>query len=170
MNVSIAPLSADDEAAFLQAVARSRTLHGDWVQPPRDHAGFQALLTKAQGEGHVCYLARTSEGELVGCINLNEIVRGVFLSTYLGYYAFAPLQGKGLMRAALAAAVEQAFGPLGLHRVEANVQPGNTRSIALLRSLGFRYEGTSPNYLRIAGAWREHARYALTTEDDFAGA
>ncbi len=57
-------------------------------------------------------------------------------------------------------AVRYAFDTLGLHRVEANIQPGNAPSIALVRRLGFAREGFSPRYLRISGEWRDHERWA----------
>jgi len=106
-----------------------------------------------------------SNGSLVGCINLNEIVRGALQSAYLGYYAFSPNQGKGLMKKALTAVVSRSFGIHALHRLEANIQPANERSIGLVTSLGFRLEGYSPRYLKIDGEWRDHERYAITSEE-----
>jgi ribosomal-protein-alanine N-acetyltransferase len=70
----------------------------------------------------------------------------------------------GLMTEALRAAVAYAFSELGLHRVEANIQPGNTASTALVRRLGFKQEGLSPRYLRINGEWRDHERWALLAD------
>ena len=64
--------------------------------------------------------------------------------------------------------LRQAFGPIGLHRVEANVQPENGRSIALVERLGFRREGYSPKYLKIGGRWCDHVRYAILAEEFFA--
>ena len=58
-----------------------------------------------------------------------------------------------------------AFGPLGLHRLEANIQPGNESSVALVKGAGFRLEGYSPRYLKIAGRWRDHERWAILSED-----
>ena len=69
------------------------------------------------------------------------------------------------MTEALALTLRIAFGRLRLHRVEANIQPGNRASIALVRRAGFRREGLSPRYLKIGGRWRDHERWALTVED-----
>ena len=106
-----------------------------------------------------------SSDDLVGVVNLNEIVRGNFQSAYLGYYAFAPHVGRGYMREGLTLALRWVFGELRLHRVEANIQPGNEASLALVRRLGFRREGASPRYLKIAGRWRDHERWALLAEE-----
>ncbi len=103
-------------------------------------------------------------GDLVGVINLSEIVRGAFQSAYLGYYAFAPHAGQGLMAEGVRLVIRDAFRRLRLHRLEAGVQPGNRASLALVRALGFRREGYSPRYLKIAGRWRDHERWALTRD------
>jgi [ribosomal protein S5]-alanine N-acetyltransferase len=84
---------------------------------------------------------------------------------YLGYWVGAPFEGQGYMREGLALALRRAFGALKLHRVEANIQPENARSIALVKRAGFRREGYSERYLKIAGRWRDHERWAMTVED-----
>lgn len=58
-----------------------------------------------------------------------------------------------------------AFGELDLHRLEANIQPDNERSIRLVVRLGCRREGYSPRYVKVAGKWRDHERWALLAED-----
>jgi ribosomal-protein-alanine N-acetyltransferase len=75
------------------------------------------------------------------------------------------MQGRGYMREGLALVLDEAFGPLALHRLEVNVQPANARSIALVEALGFTREGFSRRYVKIAGRWRDHARYAMLAED-----
>jgi ribosomal-protein-alanine N-acetyltransferase len=101
----------------------------------------------------------------VGSITLSEIVRGRFESAYIGYQIGAPFARQGYMTEALALALQIAFGRLRLHRVEANIQPRNVASIALVRRAGFRREGLSRRYLKIGGRWRDHERWALLAEE-----
>lgn len=105
-----------------------------------------------------------ASNKVVGVVNINEIVAGAFQSAYLGYYGMLNFARTGLMTEALRAAVDFAFSELGLHRLEANIQPGNTASIALVRRVGFKQEGLSPSYLRINGEWRDHERWALLAD------
>jgi ribosomal-protein-alanine N-acetyltransferase len=147
-------------------VRASRDLHRDWVGPPTSALAYAAWLLRLRGDRHVGFLAvRDEDDAIAGVVNLNEVVRGPFQSAYLGYYANAVLAGRGYMREALTLALERAFGPIGLHRVEANIQPANRRSIALVESLGFRREGFSPRYLKVGGRWCDHERWALLRED-----
>jgi ribosomal-protein-alanine N-acetyltransferase len=153
------------EEQFLAAVVRSRKLHGSWVTAPSSSAEYQLYLKERQGPRQVKHFVCDELGQICGVINLSEIVRGSFQSAYLGYYALAPHAGKGYMSAGLRLVVSRAFGELELHRLEANIQPGNRRSIALVKRAGFRLEGLSKRYLRIAGRWRDHQRWAITVED-----
>lgn len=150
---------------FLAAVKRSRKLHGRWASAPLTEEQFDAYLKRMRKPAHVSYWVCTERGELAGVININEIVRGLFCSGYLGYYAFAPHHKHGYMKRGLGSVMSEAFGPLGLHRLEANIQPGNKASRHLVQSLGFRLEGYSPRYLKIAGRWRDHERWAITAEE-----
>jgi len=153
------------QAEFIAAVRRSRALHGALVSPPSTPAAYKTLLRRCRAPSKLAHFVCTADGELAGVININEVVRDGFQSGYLGYYAFVPHAGRGVMRAGLAEVLRLAFRGYGLHRLEANIQPGNLRSIALVRGLGFRYEGLSPRYLKLGGRWRDHERWALTVED-----
>jgi len=163
-----------DRAAFVAAAKGSRRLHGAWVRAPqtaaayRDYAaryGERAQREPAAATHAGLVVRRVDDDAIVGVFNLSEIVRGAFQSAYLGYFAFAPHAGAGYMAEGLALALDVAFRRLRLHRVEVNVQPGNTRSQALVRGAGFVREGYSRRYLRIAGRWRDHVRYAMLAED-----
>lgn len=98
---------------------------------------------------------------IVGTVGLSNIVRGAFHCAHLGFGLDGALEGQGYMREALEAVIAHAFGPMNLHRIEANHQPQNLRSAALLRRLGFAPTGYARDYLHIAGAWRDHVQTAL---------
>jgi len=97
--------------------------------------------------------------------NFNNIIRGAFQNAFLGFYAFAPYARKGLMAEGLQLALRYAFSTLRLHRLEANIQPGNIASVALVRRCGFVREGFSRAYWKVAGRWRDHERWALVADD-----
>ena len=166
VRVQLKKPSVQDEPAFLEAARRSQSFLRRWASPPSTSAAYRAYIQRLATPAHEGRLVvlRTS-GELVGVINVNEIVRGSFQSAYLGYYAFVPHVGHGYMTEGLALTLRWVFGSLRLHRVEANIQPANEASRALVQRLGFRCEGLSPRYLKIAGRWRDHERWALTVED-----
>ena len=150
---------------FLEAVRRSRALHKGLVSPPADLERFKQYVKSqrlANRQGFLVVAENSSE--LVGVVNVTEIVRGPFQSAYLGYYAFVPLAGRGLMFQGMRLVIRHCFGELNLHRLEANIQPENLRSIALVRALGFRREGYSPRYLKVCGKWRDHERWAILSE------
>jgi [ribosomal protein S5]-alanine N-acetyltransferase len=159
-----APVSAD-LAGFVTAVRASRRLHRPWVAPPDDAARFHQWVAHVGQPGQAAFLVCLPDGGLAGVFQLSEIVRGSFQSAYLGYYALTPHAGQGLMRAGLQALLKHAFQRMKLHRVEANIQPGNAASLALVRGAGFRLEGYSPRYLKIGGRWRDHERWARLADD-----
>jgi ribosomal-protein-alanine N-acetyltransferase len=164
-RVYIAELTAGDRDEFLAAMRSSRCAHRPWVSPPTTPEEYAQLLARASDGSLVSLLPRRCEdGALVGYFNISEIVRGSFLSAYMGYGAVADFSGQGYMTEALGLVLDHAFGPLGLHRIEANIQPGNAPSIALVRRCGFEREGYSKRYLKIGGCWRDHERWAIRSE------
>ena len=166
VRVYLEAASRKREAEFLQRVKASHKLHRPWLTPPHTSELFRDLLSRARKPSQESYFVCLIEtGELVGVINLNEIVRGLFQSAYLGYYAFEPFAGEGYMTEGVTLVLDRAFGPLGLNRLEANVQPRNKRSSRLVSRLGFRLEGFSPRYLKIGGRWRDHERWAVLADE-----
>jgi ribosomal-protein-alanine N-acetyltransferase len=164
-SVLIEAPSLRRQAEFLAAVRRSRKLHGRFAAPPSSAEDYRAYLKRFKQDRHFGHFVCTREGDLAGVININEVIRGPAQYGYLGYYAFAPHAGQGMMCEGLLAVLRLAFGKYDLHRVEANIQPENARSIRLVKALGFRLEGYSPRYLKLAGRWRDHERWAMTIED-----
>jgi [ribosomal protein S5]-alanine N-acetyltransferase len=161
-RVHLRALSAQDEAEFLRLVRASRRLHRPWAYPPDSPEGFADLLRRQDAPTEAVFLVcRNEDGAIVGMTTLGQIFLGALRSAYLGYFGFAPHQGHGSMTEGVRLTLRYAFRSIRLHRVEANVQPGNERSIALVRRLGFRFEGFSPRYLKIGGRWCDHERYAL---------
>jgi ribosomal-protein-alanine N-acetyltransferase len=161
-KISLEPLQPSDQAEFLAAVAASKPLHRPWVNPPASPDLFLAFAQRLQGPVNLGFLVRMRESRrLVGFIEVTNIVRGVFQSGYLGYYAFAGHERQGLMTLALRQLVKKAFAELHLHRLEANIQLENHASVALVRACGFVQEGYSERYLKIRGRWRDHERWAI---------
>lgn len=110
----------------------------------------------------VFFLLDDAERAVVGDCNFTNFVRGPFQACYLGYKIAKRAEGQGLMREALSAAIDYAFGTLRLHRIMANYVPVNERSGRLLRRLGFTVEGYARDYLLVGGAWRDHVLTSLT--------
>ena len=155
-----------DRDAFIALAKRSRRFHAGLVSPARDAAGFARLIAASRRDDYELFLLVRREDEaLLGAIAISQIFRFAFQSAYLGYWIGAPYAGQGYMKEGVALVLGEAFGRLKLHRLEANIQPQNTPSIRLVRSLGFRLEGYSPRYLKIGGRWRDHERWAILREE-----
>jgi len=164
-RVYLRPPAARDRREFLERVRASRRLHRPWAYPPADDQAWASYLKRVRGSGDASLVCRLEDDAIVGAVNVSNIVRSAFKNATLGYYGFVPFDGQGYMSEGLTLVMGRAFGELGLHRLEANIQPGNVRSIALVRGLGFRYEGFSPRMLKIGGRWRDHERWAILADE-----
>ena len=151
----------EDRREFIDLMQRSRRLHAHWISPPVTANGFMHYLERVQRDDHEGFaIARFQDDAIVGVINLNNIVRGSFLSASLGYYVGAPYSGRGYMMEGLERLKRHATEALGLHRLEANIQPANAASLNLVERCGFQREGLAPGFLFINGRWRDHERWA----------
>ena len=164
-RIELRRVRSGDAADLIAANQANQHYHRPWVASLTDQAGFDAWFARTLTGPNVGLLARERVGPPGWRGQHQRDRRRRFLSAYLGYYGMSEFRGSGMMGEALRATVELAFGELGLHRLEANVQPANTASLALLRRAGFRKEGFSPRYLRIDGQWRDHERWALLADD-----
>ncbi|MDJ0973012.1 MAG: GNAT family protein [Planctomycetota bacterium] len=164
------PPRESDRVPFRQLVEASRAFLAPWepLAPPDagpDHR-FERLLAADDRKRNLKHFVCSLEDDrLLGCMNVNNVVRGVGQYASLGYWIGAPHAGQGYMTEALQLALAFVFGPLRLHRIEANVRPENEASVALVQRAGFRLEGRSLRYLKIAGQWADHERYAMLVDE-----
>jgi [ribosomal protein S5]-alanine N-acetyltransferase len=154
-----------DRDEFIGLMRASRSFHRPWASAPTDEERFAAYIADAQRPDFEAMLVcRRDDRAIIGFFNLSQIARGSLQSAYLGYAVGKPFARHGYMREGIKLVLHHAFVTLGLHRVEANIQPGNAASIALARGAGFHREGFSPRYLKIGGRWRDHERWAILAE------
>lgn len=165
-QVYLRPPTTRDRPAIVALNRASRAFHRGWVAPPTDAGAFARWMTRSRQPNVACLLVcRLADDAITGVYVLSEIVRGKFQSAYLGYYAARAYAGQGYMREGMQLVLRHAFNAMQLHRVEANIQPENAASIALAKRSGFRLEGFSPRYLKVAGRWRDHQRWAILIDD-----
>jgi len=165
-RVYLALMKAGDAEEFMALNRASLRFHCGLASPPVRREQFRAQLERSRRSDAICFvICRIDDGAIVGAINLSQIFRGGFQSAYLGYHIGASFARQGYMTEALELVLKYAFDKLRLHRLEANIQPSNRASIALVKRAGFVREGFSRRYLKIGGRWRDHERWAIIAED-----
>lgn len=164
----------EDWQELLYLHQNSQDLHFPWVRTPLTAEDCKNYIQRCQRTDYeglmICQstidpISQKVASKIIGVANFSQIFYRSLQSTYLGYYISADFAGQGLMFAGMRLAIDYAFDTLKLHRIEANIQPENTRSINLVKRLGFTKEGFSPRYLYINDEWRDHERWALTVEN-----
>ncbi|WP_299445667.1 GNAT family N-acetyltransferase [uncultured Phycicoccus sp.] len=171
-EVALRPLMYADGPVF-QAVRRA---NAEWLEPwdatapdpstpPRSFEDLVRQYDDDGAAGRALPLAIESAGRLVGQVNVGTVVFGSFRSCHVGYWVSRAVAGQMIVPTAVALVADHLFTRVGLHRMEINIRPQNTASLAVVRKLGFRAEGHRPHYLHIDGAWRTHLSFAITTED-----
>ena len=155
-----------DEAEYLALNRRSASFHRGLAAPPTRPEQFDNFLDRSRLDTTACFfICRRTDGAIMGSISVSQIFYGPFQSAYIGYHIGAEFARHGYMTEALALMLRHAFVKLKLHRLEANIQPGNVASLALVKRAGFVQEGFSRRYLKIAGRWRDHERWAILAEN-----
>lgn len=163
-----------DRAEFIDLRRRNRKHLERWEPIPRGVDAFtDAELNKSFDRELKLRRTRTDErllicdvrdGTIMGKISISGIYRGPLMDCRLGYWIGKEFARRGCMTEAVALATRHAFLTLGLHRVEANMQPHNEASRRVVMRNGFQQEGFSPRYLLIRGRWADHERWAITRE------
>lgn len=167
-DVTLREPTKDDAAAIALAYDRNREQLAPW-EPARPEAFYteewhrESLLAQVleNSTGRALYTVLEADGEIVGRLNLTDIVHGAFENGHVGYWLDARFTGRGLMTRAIQALVEHARDELGLHRLQAATLPHNEASQAVLTRVGFERIGFAPGYLRIAGQWQDHVLFQL---------
>jgi ribosomal-protein-alanine N-acetyltransferase len=158
--------AASDFEELVDRYRGSRELFRGFASTGFDRASLDEMIATADTDSKQLFLiCRVEDDAVVGSITLSQIFRKAFQNAYLGYQLFGGFTGRGYMTEAVGLVLRFAFIDIRLHRVEANVQPENKRSIAVLKRNGFVKEGFSRRYLKIAGRWRDHERWAILRED-----
>ncbi len=172
VDIRLRPLAVEDGPTF-QAVRRANAAwlepwdatSPDPAAPPRTFEELVQLYDADGAAARALPLAVEAGGRLVGQVNVGTVVFGSFRSCYVGYWVSRSLAGQMVVPTGVALVGDHLFGRVGLHRMEINIRPQNSASLAVVRKLGFRFEGRRPHYLHIDGDWQEHLSYALTVED-----
>jgi ribosomal-protein-alanine N-acetyltransferase len=158
--------TSKDCAEFTALNRASKRFHRGLVSPPITPEQFAVFLKRSNTEASFCvFVCLVTGGSIIGAISLSQIFLAGFQNAYLGYYVGAQYAGEGHMTEALQLLLRYAFKGLKLHRLEANIQPGNIASIALVKRAGFILEGYSPRYLKVCGRWRDHERWAILADE-----
>lgn len=173
--VELAPLRRGDAAEW----SRLRLANESWLRPWEPSAGVawsvrhtlaayrvmrRSVARRARAGTSMPFAVRV-EGRLAGQVTVDNIVRGALRSGSLGYWIDRSVAGRGMASLAVALVCDHAFGPGGLHRLQADIRPENGPSQRLVERLGFTREGLLRRYLDIDGDWRDHLSYALLAED-----
>ncbi|WP_346621682.1 GNAT family protein [Blastococcus montanus] len=156
-----------------------RLANEDWLRPweptaavpwparhtPAAYRAMRRMVARRARTGISLPFAVRVEGRLAGQVTVDNIARGALRAGYLGYWIDRSVAGRGVASLAVALVCDHAFGPGGLHRLQADIRPENLPSQRLVQRLGFQQEGLLRRYLDIDGDWRDHLSYALLAED-----
>jgi ribosomal-protein-alanine N-acetyltransferase len=164
-RVILRRLTAEDRDEFTELVKISAELLHPWVYLPSIPAKFDEYLERFDGSTAVCMLICVREsGSIAGTVTISDIIRGPYQRATVGYNAFSPTVGKGYMTEGLNLIFRYAFYDLRLHRLEADIQPGNGPSLSFAHKIGFAREGYSPGFALINGSWKDHERWAINKD------
>jgi [ribosomal protein S5]-alanine N-acetyltransferase len=151
---------------YLDFVKRNREFHEPWVYVPDEPRYYDQYINRLKmGRTLGVFVYTNDTEEFVGVINLNSIKLEPFSSAALGYYGEQKFSGQGMMKEGILLILNHAFNNVGLNRIEANIQPKNAQSLALVKACGFTYEGFSKKFLKIDINYQDHERWAFLAED-----
>lgn len=165
-HVFLRPPALADLSEYTTLRNQSTRLCRGLLNPFRGKKQFVDYIRPSQnGQYFRFFICRNEDRQIVGSIGVFLIERSLFQSGCIGYMVGGPYVRRSYATEALQLLLHFTFDKLKLHRVEANIQPANKPSIALVKRAGFKLEGYSPRFLKICGKWRDHERWAILIED-----
>jgi ribosomal-protein-alanine N-acetyltransferase len=170
-EISLRIIKARDAKTLERLVISNRP----WLKPweatnPNGPTSFdfkaqvRGLLRQLENDEGLPFLI-LYKGEVVGQLNVANILHGSVSSCVIGYWIIPEVAGNSITPTAVALAMDYVYKVVGLHRVEIDIRPENGASIRVVQKLGLRYEGLKKNYIHINNAWRDHYVFALTAEE-----
>lgn len=173
MAVTTRLVTRDDVPALVELLRANREFLAPWeplrtdefFTPDYQDTAIASTLEQCQ-LGTVVPHVILDDGDIVGRITLNNIVRGPLQSAKLGSWVASTANGRGVATAAVAAMIPVAFEELKLHRIAAATLLHNVRSQRVLERNGFARIGVAPRYLQIAGTYQDHALYQRLADDE----
>jgi [ribosomal protein S5]-alanine N-acetyltransferase len=127
-------------------------------------ADARAMLKLNDGMQRFVVITKGSKITL-GAVTIANITGMPMSNATIGYAFDAAYSGNGFAREAVARVVAHGFKAIKIHRIEANIEPDNKRSIKLVKALGFRKEGVALRMLFLGDKWRDQCRFAITQEE-----
>ncbi len=166
--MSVLRVLEPDDAVALSELWQANRDHLDPWSPLRDDDRWYAVdgqlelverRLEAMAQDRGAFFVVVDDAEVVGEINLTDVVRGAFQNGHVGYWLAEAATGRGLMTRAVEELAEHAFDVMGLHRLQAGTLTHNVASQGVLERCGFTAYGTAPKYLRIGGRWQDHVLF-----------
>lgn len=147
----------------------------DWLEPwEATTPGIRSILdvrwlvnslVRQHRKGQTLAFVILYKDEVVGQLNVSNILHGSVSSGTIGYWISRDFAGLGITPRAVALIIDYLLGPYGLHRVEIDIKPDNTASLRVVEKLGLRHEGTKQRFININGRWADHEVFAITQEE-----
>lgn len=162
-----------DGAALARAYSANREHLAPW-EPLREPEFFtpqwqefhaEQCVIEASAGRNIRFVIESSDGEIRGRINLNNIVRGAFCNADLGYWIDETRLRRGFATKSVDLVAAYARDEARLHRLQAATLLHNIGSQHVLTRAGFDRIGIAPQYLRIAGEWQDHLLFQLLLDE-----
>ena len=104
---------------------------------------------------------RDASGALIGTMYLELRSADPDRTAEIGWLLSPKARGQGYATEAAQLLLDLCFGEMGLHRVQAELDPRNEASVALCTRLGMRHEGHFVEHMWLKGEWTDTGHYAI---------